>query len=69
MCSNVSLYQIAVNLENFRFWDQLSAKNIKHFGKINIRIVISIKQCTPLQDFSQFEELKIFGANFPAKEI
>ena len=41
----------------------------KNFRKINIKIVRSIKQCTPLQDFSQFEELNIFGPNSPKKTM
>ena len=37
------LNQISVDLENIRFWDQISPKNMtdKTFEKINIKIVIS----------------------------
>ena len=41
--------------------------NEKNFKKINIKTVISIKQCTPLQNFSQFEEIQIMGPNLPKK--
>ena len=42
--SNVPQYQISVNLENFRFWDQICQKNIndKNFEKINIKIITSM---------------------------
>ena len=48
------MYQISVNLENFRFWDQISPKNVndKHFEKINVKIVISINQNIPVPNFS-----------------
>ena len=36
-------------------------------GKINIEIVISIQQCTPLQNFSHFVDLQIMGPNLPQK--
>ena len=38
------LYQISVNMENFRFWDQIFPKNMndKNFEKINIKIEISV---------------------------
>ena len=35
--------------------------NDKTFEKINIKIVISIQQCTLLQNFSHFVELQIMG--------
>ena len=35
---------ILVNLENLRFWDQISPKNMndKNFQKINVKIVLNI---------------------------
>ena len=30
--------------------------NDKNFEKINIKIIISIQQCTPVRNFGQFEE-------------
>ena len=39
----------------------------KNFEKINIKIVISIQQCTPLRNFSHFVELQIMGPNLPKK--
>ena len=40
----ISIHQISVNLENFKFSDQISPKimNDKNFEKINIKIIISI---------------------------
>ena len=38
--------------------------NGKTFEKINIKIVISIHQCTPLRSFSHFVELQIMGPKF-----
>ena len=35
----------------------------KNFEKINIKIVISIQQCTPLRNFSPFIELQIMEPN------
>ena len=42
--SNVPQYQISVNLENFRFWDQICLKKYEwqNFEKINIKIIISM---------------------------
>ena len=37
--------------------------NDKTFEKVNIKIVIGILQCTPVQNLSQFEELQILGPN------
>ena len=33
------MYQISVNLENFRFWDQICPKNVsdKNFEKMNMK--------------------------------
>ena len=39
----------------------------KNFEKINIKIVISIQQFTPLQNFSHFKEIQIVGPNWPKK--
>ena len=39
--------------------------NDKTFEKINIKIVISVQQCTPLWNFSHFVEFQIMGANMP----
>ena len=36
---------------NNRFWDQKNLTD-KNFEKINIKIMISIQQCTPRRDFS-----------------
>ena len=40
--NSVPLYQISVNLENIRFWNQIYPKLYKrsNFEKINIKIVI-----------------------------
>ena len=59
---NLPLYQVSVNLKNFRFWDQLCPNNMKenNFEKINIKVVISIWQFTPVPNFSQFGELQIY---------
>ena len=42
--SNIPLYQISVNLENFRFWDQICQKNMNdtNFKKVNIKVEIRI---------------------------
>ena len=42
--SNIPLYQISVNLEDFRFWDQICQKNMndKNFRKVNIKVEIGI---------------------------
>ena len=42
--SNIPLYQISVNLEDFRFWDQICQKNMndKNFRKVNIKVEIRI---------------------------
>ena len=37
----------------------------KDFEKINIKIIISKQQFTPLQNFSHFEELQIVRQNWP----
>ena len=39
----------------------------KNFEKLNIKIVISIQQFTPVRNFSHFVELQITGPNFPQK--
>ena len=39
----------------------------RNFGKINIKIVINIQQCTPVPNFSYFGELQILGKNLPKK--
>ena len=51
------------------FETKFAQKNItdKNFEKINIKTVISIYQCTPLRNFSQFEEIQIMGPNMPKK--
>ena len=38
------LYEIPVNLKKYRLWDQICQKNMsdKNFGKINIKIVITV---------------------------
>ena len=67
--NNMPMYQISVNLENIRFWDQVCPKNMtdKDFEKINIKIVISIQQFTPVRNFSHFVELQITGPNLSKK--
>ena len=52
--SNVLLFEISVNLKNSRLWDQICPKNMsdENFGKINIKIVISAYQCTPVPNFN-----------------
>ena len=61
--SNVALYQISVNLENFRFCDQICPKNMneKKIEKIYIKLKIKIQQCTPVPNLSQFRELQFFA--------
>ena len=39
----------------------------KNYEKINIKIVISIQQSTPLWNFSHFVELQIMSPNLPKK--
>ena len=41
----------------------------KNFGKINIKVVISIKQCTPVPNFSQFGKLQFLRPNLPKKDF
>ena len=41
--------------------------NSKNFEKINNEIEINIQQSTSIPNFSQFEELQIFGPNLPKK--
>ena len=52
------------------FGVKLVQKNMtnKNFEKTNIKIVLSIYQRTPLQNFRQFEEIKIIGPNLPKKQ-
>ena len=52
--THIRLHQISVNLENFRFWDQICPKNMNenNFEKINIKTVLSIWQCFPVPNFS-----------------
>ena len=38
-----------------------------NFEKINIKIVISIQQSTPLRNFNHFVELQIMDPNLPKK--
>ena len=47
------------------FETKFAPKNMtdKNFEKTNIKIVISIQQCTPLQYFSHLVELQIMGSN------
>ena len=63
------MYQILVNLDNFRIRGQICPKNMndKNFDKINITIEISIKQSTSVPNASQFEEFQILGPNLPKK--
>ena len=64
--NNMPLYQISVNLENIRFWDQICPKKYdKNFERINIKIVISIQQFTLVRNFSHLVELQIIGPNLP----
>ena len=37
----------------------------KTFKKINIKIEISIQQCTPIRNFSHFVELRIMEQSMP----
>ena len=41
--------------------------NENFFEKMNIKTVISIQQCAPLRNFSQFEEIQIMGPNLSKK--
>ena len=41
--------------------------NDKNFEKMNIKIVLSIYQCTPVRNFSQFVKLHNLGPNLPKK--
>ena len=51
---------------NFKLWDHICSKN---YEKINIKIVITIKQFTPLRNFSHSVELPIMRPNFPKKYL
>ena len=66
---NMPFYQISINLKSIRFWDQICPKNMtdKNFEKMNIKIIISIRQFTPVQNFSHFVELQVMGPNLPKK--
>ena len=70
-CINMPMYQISVNLENIRSLDQICPKNMtdKKLKKINIKIVISIQQFTPVRNFSHFVELQIMGPNLSDKNF
>ena len=63
--SNVSPYEILINLKKSRLWDQISPKSMsgKNFGKINIKFKMRKQQCTPVSDFSQFGELQFLRPN------
>ena len=39
----------------------------KNFEKIDIKIVMSMQQCTTVRNFSQFVELQIMRPNLPKK--
>ena len=39
----------------------------KNFKKINVKIVISIQQCTPVPNVSQLGKLQILRPNLPKK--
>ena len=39
----------------------------KCFEKVNIKIVITIQQCSPLRNFSHFVDFQIMGPNLPKK--
>ena len=39
--------------------------NDKNFEKINVKIIISIQQCTPIKNFNQFREPQFLGQNLP----
>ena len=43
--------------------------NYLNFEKTNIKIVISISQCTPVRHYSQFENLQILGPNLPKENM
>ena len=47
------------------FETKFAQKNMtdKSFEKINVKMVISIQQCTSLQNLSHFVELQIMGPN------
>ena len=51
------------------FETKFAQKNMAatNFEKINIKIVISIQQCTPLRNFSHFIELQTMGPYLPKK--
>ena len=55
----------------YRLWDQICPKNIsdKVIGKMNIKIVITILQCAPVPNSSQFGELQFLGPNLPKKHF
>ena len=64
-------HQVLVNLENFRFWDQICPKDMseKKIKKIIIKFEIRIKQCMYVPDFSQFGELQFLRLNFLQKTL
>ena len=51
------------------FGTKFAQKNLikKNFENVNIKIVISIQQCNPLRNFSQFEVVQITRPNLPKK--
>ena len=55
------MYKISVNLKNFRFWDQISHKNMseKNVEKIKIKTEISIWLSISVPNSSQSEVLQI----------
>ena len=50
---------------------KFAPKNVtdKNFEKINIKIVISVQQSSPLRNFSHSIELQIMGPNFTQKNL
>ena len=59
------------NLENVRFWDQISSQKVneKNLEKVNIKIVISVLQCISVPNFSQFGKLQFLGLNLPKNTL
>ena len=43
--------------------------NDKNFEKIKMEFEISIQECTPVSNFSQFGELKFLRLNLPKKDF
>ena len=65
MCTNVIFWSTATTLD-FGTKSSQNHMNDKTFEKI-IKITITLQQCTPAPNFSQFRELQSLNPNLPKK--